>query len=240
MSNGKASADNERNLRERCAVCGMGCAAGAGGVSADRRHLCYDYTNTANWADGVVDGVITNTQTGNITLTFSGDVVLDHGWYTANRSVSDYSIEFKSANGTQTVTLGGDVYNRMENPASQITPLKIGTGTSGDGTFFLDIGGDRIFGGDGLASGWPYRNIPIYAKIIDRSGENYAVQFTGKGGWSLASSNTFSGPLIIDGGTITLTEKEMLATTNIVVTYPGRLGLENFSRVDGHWVGGGR
>lgn len=198
----------------------------------------HNYTNTANWVDGIVDGVITNTQTGNITLTFSDDVVLDSGLYFAYRSPVNYTLGFKSANGAQTVTLGGDVYIRTEAPAAQTTPLSIGTGLTGSGTFFLDLGGDRTFGEDGISSSWAYIRIPINAKLIDRSGKNYPVNFTGRVDWSLANENTFTGPMVVTSrGSarigVQLTEKGTVATTNIVVCYPGRLALNNFSRADG-------
>ena len=149
----------------------------------------YNYTNTANWVGGTVNGLWDSslTLTAAQTATFDADAVIPS--LTFNYA-GDYNVTLRSdGTANRTLTLGGDI---AVAPAKSRT-ITIGS-TSANNGLDIDLGGTtRNFS---ATSG---RNL-----VIANAVANGGVSITGVGAVALNGANTFTGGVTLKEGKVKL------------------------------------
>ena len=149
----------------------------------------YNYTNTANWVGGTVNGIWDSslTLTTAQTATFDADAVIPS--LTFNYA-GDYNVTLRSdGTANRTLTLGGDI---AVAPAKSRT-ITIGS-TSANNGLDIDLGGTtRNFS---ATSG---RNL-----VIANNVSNGGVSITGVGAVALNGANTFAGGVTLKEGKVKL------------------------------------
>ena len=94
-----------------------------GATSGTTDDDAHDYTNTNNWENGVIDDVITNTITANMTLYFKRDHAtgpngMDMRVNSSSTTIRTFAL--KNSGGTHTLTLNGDFVNSGSKISHQI------------------------------------------------------------------------------------------------------------------------
>ena len=157
----------------------------------------YNYTNTANWVGGTVNGLWDSslTLTTAQTATFDADAVIPS--LTFNYA-GDYNVTLRSdGTANRTLTLGGDI---AVAPAKSRT-ITIGSTLANNG-LDIDLGGaTRNFS---ATSG---RNL-----VIANAVANGGVSITGVGAVALNGANTFAGGVTLKEGKLKLGNASALGT----------------------------
>ncbi|MGI5869362.1 MAG: autotransporter-associated beta strand repeat-containing protein [Kiritimatiellia bacterium] len=158
----------------------------------------YNYTNTANWVDGDVNGVwdSTLTLTKAQTVEFDCDAAIPS---LAFNYAGGYNLTLQSDGSTnRTLALNGDI---SAAPVAKSRTITIGS-TTADNGLDVDLGGaTRNFS---ATSG---QNLVIANDIA-----NGGVSITGEGAVTLSGANTFEDGVILKEGTLKLGNASALGT----------------------------
>ncbi|MCG3147564.1 MAG: hypothetical protein PCFJNLEI_01004 [Verrucomicrobiae bacterium] len=165
----------------------------------------YDYTNTANWVGGDVNGIWDSTLTlvGTPVVTFDHDAVLATGFNFLY--AGSFHMSLVGTNGNRTITLGGDI---LAEPDSTTRILTIGNTTAGK-NLDVDLGG-------------------VTRTLTINSGSLHFLNSIGNGGiikeggatLSIAGATTYSGDTVVNRGILSLTGANG-AIANSAVTLNG-------------------
>ncbi|MCG3147566.1 MAG: hypothetical protein PCFJNLEI_01006 [Verrucomicrobiae bacterium] len=165
----------------------------------------YDYTNTANWVGGDVNGIWDSTLTlvGTPVVTFDHDAVLATGFNFLY--AGSFHMSLVGTNGNRTITLGGDI---LAEPDSTTRILTIGNTTAGK-NLDVDLGG-------------------VTRTLTINSGSLHFLNSIGNGGiikeggatLSIAGATTYSGDTVVNRGILSLTGANG-AIANSAVTLDG-------------------
>ncbi len=178
-----------------------------------------NYTNTANWAGGVIDDVFSSSSTAWAqTINVTANRTLPAGLsLTRNPSAAAVgNVVFQGSGGDRTFTLGGNLnvtgsWSWVGNPKV----VQLGSATAGS-RLILDLGNQtRTFNVSTINydDGGRTYGFAVFGPIIGGGGLTKA----GDGTLALWGTGThaFTGPLTITRGQVFLTDKVQLATTNV-------------------------
>ena len=149
----------------------------------------YDYNDTDNWVDGVVNGVFGSdlSLANNQTIRFSQDTTLPDGLSIAYSG--NYALTFQSdGTGAKTLTLGGGITANVSKNGKN-AHVTFGSATTADNLVF-DLGGENktftqsATQNDPSNTGW----MKIYATI-----QNGSVTYSGLGPIKIYGSHIYSG-----------------------------------------------
>ena len=177
----------------------------------------WGYTNEANWTSAAeVNGIFTNTFAGAQTLTFDGNLALDHGWNFSY--LGNFGLTLRGTNANRTITLGGDIVmnvNAGAPAASATQTVTIGSSVANQ-QLLVGLGADRNITVTDAADTLVFLNTV--------SGTGYAITKKGAGVLTFSANNTFSGGLIVSNGIVRSTAGGGLGTGAITLA-GGRIDL---------------
>jgi autotransporter-associated beta strand protein len=186
----------------------------------------YDYNNTANWFNGVIDGTWNPTLNVGVTqtVTFAAATLLTNG-LTIDYTGDSPLILKAAVAGTQSVTLGGDISYDVTAATANGTTNSV---TIGDAANHLNVN-----------LGGVNRNITITSQtntlnLLDTV-SNGGITTLGAGTLVLAGNNTYAGVTTVSNGMVLIENNNALGTTagntilncNGSVTTGGALMLSN-------------
>ncbi len=163
----------------------------------------WDFSDSANWTAGVINGTFSQTPAAAQTVTVAANTVLSSP-LTFDLGGASPALTLRGSGGNFSLTLGGGVSVDGANAAA----VTLGSNTEGQ-KLNLNLGGaDRTFS---VATG---NSLTVLNGV---SGGN-ALTKTGGGNLTLSGGSTFTGGLTINGGILAAsTSNGLVATTSIVV-----------------------
>jgi autotransporter-associated beta strand protein len=175
-----------------------------------------NYTNTANWAGGVIDDVFSSSSTAWVqTINVTADRTLSNGLSITRNpaTTADGNVVFQGSGGDRTFILGGNLNFTGNNTRTKL--VQLGANTAGS-RLILDLGSQT-------------RTVNVSTQSYDDGSRGYGFVVFGPVAGTLGltkagdgdltfwgtNTQTFTGPLAITRGQVILTDKVQLATTNV-------------------------
>ena len=148
-----------------------------GATSGTTNDNAHNYTNTVNWADGVIDDILPNTFTGKTTFYFTGAHATGPAGMTLNYLGYEHTFQ-KVGAVPQTLTLNGDFSFNGDDKSVILSYINLDLG-----------GGTRIFNNSSNS---------LYRWYGDIFNGNIVKEGTGR--FAVYGTKNFQGPLIVNGG----------------------------------------
>lgn len=168
-----------------------------------------NYTNTANWAGGVIDDDFSGvTLTGNTTLHFTGDHATGSGGINASHAGSS-TFALQGNGGDRTLKLNGPFTYQ---PVSDKT---LTVGAAGNG-LVLDLGGANRAFQVGIDTGTGRGHVTMTRGLISNGG----IVKTGRGTLNLNVEQPYTGPTLVNMGSVTIIGSGSIRNSSVVHVRP--------------------